>query len=148
MSAVPRSITLLWCEKLSPKMFVDFYRKIYLGGEKPLVITPSLFNSSDVVLQQMELAKAANKNCLFTLLEIPKVFDSSQTPQGILDASDLVLHFKLDEGTGVRGGVLTIPVKIEEAHQPILDRWTRNILLLQQIEKVFQVRMPSKSKRK
>ena len=130
MSAIPRVLTLLWSEKLSTRMFVDFYRKIYLGGATPMIRQPSMYNSLELVEAQYTNASAVGKPCLFSFLEVPKLFEGGKLPQSLLDASDMVLHFK-QEGTG--RGVLTLPVKVSSEQQYILDRWSANLLRMQQI---------------
>lgn len=130
MSTNPRVITLMWSEKLSTRMFTDFFRKIYLGGVSPFIIQPSLYNSMDIVEAQYAAIKLSLKPCIVSFLEVPASFDGAQTPPSLIEASDLVLHFKPE-----RNGqsVLTIPVKVPPEHQHIVDRWSANLVRMQHI---------------
>ena len=87
-----RTITLLTTDRLTSRMFVEYYTAIHSAGVRPLTVSPSLYNSVDVAVSQINDARKAlgAGPDLLVLYTVPDRFDCSNTPKEILDASDLV----------------------------------------------------------
>lgn len=87
-----RTITLLTTDRLTSRMFVEYYTAIHSGGRRPLTVSPSLYNSVDVAVAQINDARKAlgTDPDLLVLYAVPDRYDPKSTPVEILEASDLV----------------------------------------------------------
>lgn len=122
-------IGILWGDKLTPKMFVDFYRKIYLGGGKPFTIAPSYFNSLEVMERQVADALGRGLPDVFVLMEVPEAFRSENTPRILLERCDILIRFR-------RCSMEPEALKEMSADKMgVLARWTENILRNAAIQK-------------
>lgn len=86
-------VTLLTSDRLTSRMFVDYYTAIHAGGKRPLTISPSFFNSADMVCGQISMAKEQLKgeSDLLVLYSVPDAFDPINMPPAVADYSDVVL---------------------------------------------------------
>lgn len=113
-------IGILWKDKLAVKMFVDFYRSIYLDRGKPLTIAPSFYNSADIVSAQIAAAKEASKGMLFILMEIPATLPFDKAPASMYESCDMLLGLSRD--------LVADPVKVVSEEQlAIVARWASNV---------------------
>lgn len=87
-----RTITLLTTDRLTSRMFVEYYTAIHSDGRRPLTVSPSLYNSVDVAVAQINDARKAlgADPDLLVLYAVPDRYDPKNTPVEILGASDLV----------------------------------------------------------
>jgi hypothetical protein len=83
---------MLTTDRLTSRMFVEYYTTIHAGGKRPLTVSPSYYNSADVAVGQILSARKAlgPAEDLLVLYAVPESFDPVNTPVGVLEASDLV----------------------------------------------------------
>lgn len=86
------TITLLTTDRLTSRMFVEYYAAVHTQGKRPLTVSPSLYNSVDVAVSQITKAREAlgTSHDLIVLYGVPDQFDASKCPQEVLACSDLV----------------------------------------------------------
>jgi hypothetical protein len=114
-------IGILWTDKLAARMFVDFYKKIYLKQGDMLSISPSYYNSADIREEQITRAvEASEGRTLFVLMEIPEALDTDKAPSEVLESCDMVLALGRD--------MVPDTVKVVSSEQmAIVDRFNKNI---------------------
>lgn len=121
-----RVITLLTSDRLTSRMFVDYYTTIHAGGKRPLTISPSFFNSTDMVCSQISMAKEQLKgeSDLLVLYSVPDSFDHSRLSAGILDSSDVVI---LSNPKRDGSSVLLLKEATPGSGSEIVSRFSRNL---------------------
>lgn len=125
-STCTKVITLLTSDRLTSRMFVDYYTAIHADGKRPLTISPSYLNSADIACGQISMAKESlrGESDLLVLYSVPDTFDHTKLPEVILEASDVVL---LANPKRAGSSVLLLKESEPNTGSEISSRFSRNL---------------------
>jgi len=115
-----KSITILGVNNTSIKMFIDFYKTIYLPSIHPDIITLNSLNSLDVIESIITESLEAVSDFKFYTLKVKENYKAENLPSMLVENSDIVIRF---DNSNLEPELIKLP----EPYQPIIDRWNQNI---------------------
>jgi len=122
-----KTLTIVWEDSLSLRMFLDFYRTIYLGGADPVVVKLNSLYSPDIIenLVKEALENSDGTTAVIFTLKVKPSFNNTSTPQSLIDNSSMAFRF-------ARFSSEPEEIKADGESAAILDRWRQNIARMDQ----------------
>jgi len=104
----------------SIKMFIDFYRTIYLRSLEPKIVTLNSLNSSDILEGIIEESLSTYEDFRFFTVKVKRNYSNDNLPASLIESSDLVIRLDYDSFEPEC-------IKVPENLRPIIERWVSNL---------------------
>lgn len=125
-----RVVGVIWNDKLTLNMFLDFLKKVYLKDRKIEILSYTLMNSSegtfepDIVLQTLnQIDKIPEERIIFVAIKAPKVLNlDNQVIVSTVRQLPLVVYIPANTPQSVQ------VLKGNDSLAEILKRWETNII--------------------